>query len=211
MKTIAFVGDIHGSIDALNTTLEILQDRAVGHTVFLGDYINKGPASDTVLTRLVPMMQDGSATVIQGNHEAALLRAIDDQDLTGFLKMGGAATIRAYVGGDTGPNVLQELNRAIPKEHLDAIRAMPRRFQTGRIIAQHEPLRNRKYLRVGRFLVTAHRPVGLYPRVGRRSAEIDTGCGDGGPLTTFLWPSRKYIQVSSDGKRVKSHETPSLA
>lgn len=203
MRTIAFVGDIHGSIEALDGALDILQGRAVQHIVFLGDYLNKGTSSNTVLTRLIPMARSGSATLLRGNHETALLRAIDDQHLTAFLKMGGAATIRAYVGGDVGPDVFRDFSRAMPAEHLDAIRRMPLRFQTLRVIAQHEPLSPRSSLGWGRFSVTAHRPTGSKPRIDRRSAEIDTGCGDeGGRLTALLWPSREYIQVDSAGARV---------
>jgi serine/threonine protein phosphatase 1 len=203
MKTIAFVGDVHGSIDALDGALDILHERAVEHVVFLGDYLNKGTESNAVLARLVPMVQRGSVTLLRGNHETELLRAIDDQNLTSFLKMGGAATIRAYVGGDVGPNVLRDFSRAIPREHLDAIRAMPFQFQTIRVIAQHEPLGATSRWRWGRYSVTAHRPTGPKPRIGRRSAEIDTGCGDiGGRLTALLWPSREYLQVDLTGARV---------
>lgn len=203
MRTIAFVGDVHGSIDALEGILEAIRSRRPGHVVFLGDYINKGPASDAVLTRLIAMSRDGLATLLRGNHETALLRAIEDQNLTTFLKMGGAATIRAYVGGDVGPDVLREFTAAMPREHIDAIRRMPGRFQTMRVIAQHEPRRARSVLRLGRFSVTAHRPIGALPRVGLRSAAIDTGCGDGdGRLTAFFWPSREYVQVGPGGDMV---------
>lgn len=203
MRTLAFVGDIHGSLDALEAILGVLRARGAGHTVFLGDYINKGEASDAVLARLIPLAREGKVTLLRGNHETALLDAIDSKDLRSFLKMGGAATIRAYLGGDTGPDVMSALARAVPREHVEAIRSMPRRFRTARIIAQHEPIDTRGLLRIGRFAITAHRPTGVLPRVGARSAEIDTGCSDDdGRLTAFLWPSRDYVQVDSRGMPV---------
>lgn len=203
MTTIAFVGDVHGSIDALDSVLAALQQRSVGHTVFLGDYVNKGPASAAVLERLIPLARNGSTTLLRGNHETALLQAIDTQDLTAFLKMGGAATIRAYVEGDVGPDVIGDFRRAFPMAHLEAIRRMPARFRDARIIAQHEPLHPMSLLRVKRFAIAAHRPVGLLPRIGLHSADIDTGCSDeGGRLTAFLWPSRDYIQVDTDGTQI---------
>ncbi|WP_082802955.1 metallophosphoesterase [Microbacterium sp. CH1] len=203
MRSLAFVGDVHGSIEALEGILDSLREGAVDHLVFLGDYINKGPSSSGVLDRLVPMMLDGSATLLRGNHEAELLRAVDTQDLRVFLKMGGAATIRSYVGDVVGAEVFSEFHRALPAVHLDAIRAMPRRFSAFRIMAQHEPLGAPAHWNLGKFVVTAHRPSGMFPKVRWRSAEIDTGCGDeGGRLTAFLWPSREYIQVDLGGSRV---------
>jgi serine/threonine protein phosphatase 1 len=203
MKTLAFVGDTHGSIEALDGVLDALRAEGVGHMVFLGDYINKGAGSKAVLERLVPMMLDGSATLLRGNHESELLRAMEGRDLRIFLKMGGAATIRSYLADDVGPDVFHEFRRALPIEHLDAIRKMPRRFQTSRVVAQHEPLGRSAYWTLGRFVVTAHRPAGKVPMVLSHSAEIDTGCGDeGGRLTAFLWPSREYVQVNSAGTRV---------
>lgn len=199
MKEIAFVGDIHGSIDALNGILEILQERHVDHIVFLGDYINKGLASNAVLSRLISLGQRNSVTLLRGNHETALLDAIESRNLTGFLKLGGAATIRSYIGGDSGPDVLREFRNAIPNEHLDTLRAMPTQFLTTQVIAQHQPSNSRQLFRTGKFSVTAHRPVGPRPVIRRKSAEIDTGCGDGGLLTSFLWPSREYVQVNSFG------------
>jgi serine/threonine protein phosphatase 1 len=203
MKTLAFIGDTHGSIEALDGALDALRVEGVGHLVFLGDYINKGAGSRAILERLVPMMLDGSATLLRGNHESELLRAMEGGDLRVFLKMGGAATIRSYVVDDVGPDVLSEFRRAMPTEHLDAIRKMPRRFQASRVVAQHEPPSRSAFWTLGRFVVTAHRPAGTLPIIRSRSAEIDTGCGDeGGRLTAFLWPSREYVQVDSVGTRV---------
>lgn len=203
MKRFAFVGDIHGSIDALDGILYSLQTETLDHLVFLGDYVNKGDASKSVLNRLVPMMVDGSATLLRGNHEAELLRAVDTQDLRVFLKMGGAATIRSYVDGDVGPDAFRDFRRALPAAHLDAIRQMPRRFRASRVVAQHEPLSRAGSWALRKFGVTAHRPAGILPTIRSRSAEIDTGCGDeGGRLTAFLWPSRDYIQVDLAGARI---------
>lgn len=200
MTVTAFVGDIHGRIDALDGLLAVLARRNVDHCVFLGDYINKGSDSAAVLSRLIALKLTERATLLRGNHETALLDAIDNRDLSVFLKMGGAMTVRSYVGGAVGPDVLSELLATIPQDHIAAIRAMPSSFQSWRVVAQHEPTARP---RLGRFRVTAHRPTGELPRIGTRLAEIDTGCGDeGGRLTALLWPSRAYVQVDSSGKPI---------
>lgn len=200
MKEVAFVGDVHGSLSALEGVLDALRSRSVERIVFLGDYVNKGGNSRAVLERLITESANGQVTLLRGNHEAGFLKALESRDLRIFLKMGGAATVRSYVGGNVGPDAMGAFVEAVPAAHIEALRAMPLRFSTRTIIAQHEPLKRPRLLSVGRFAVTAHRPVGMTPKIGRRSAEIDTGCSDeGGRLTSFIWPSREYIQVGADG------------
>lgn len=189
---IALVGDIHGCLTPLRKLWSALADRGVGHVVFLGDYINKGGQSSEVIEELLSYSRAGYVTLLKGNHEKALLDALDTGDLRAFLKMGGAMTVRSYVGGDVGPDVLADFRRAFPPSHLGAIRAMPESFETVDLVAQHvlpdEP--------TTRFLVTAHVAAGQLPRITGRQAQIDTGCGRrGGRLTALLWPSRHYIQA----------------
>lgn len=193
---IAFVGDIHGNLSALQGLLDVLAARGGPHAVFLGDYINKGAGSAAVVEQLLAYSRSGHATLLRGNHEAALLDAIDTDDLTAFLRMGGAMTIRSYVGGKVGPDVLRDFRANLPHEHLDAIRRMPETYELDGLIAQHIPAdeSTRKYR------ISAHVPVGKLPRIGRHSAQLDTGCGDElGRLTALLWPSLDYVQVDADG------------
>lgn len=193
---LAFVGDIHGSLDALQGLWEALDARfAETPVVFLGDYINRGPKSADVLQMLISLAHEGRATLLAGNHETALLDALERSDLSAFLKIGGAMTIRSYVGGPVGPDVLRDFSRAFPTEHLEALRRMPLTFETADLIAQHIPPPP-----TPKYCISAHMPVGQLPRIGRRSASLDTGCGTGsGRLTALLWPSFDYIQVNSQG------------
>jgi serine/threonine protein phosphatase 1 len=193
---LAFVGDVHGNLDALRGLLEALGRCEVSHMVFLGDYINKGQQSAGVMAELIPLLHAGRATLLAGNHEIALLEALERADLASFLKMGGATTVRSYVGGRVGPAVLTDFTAALPPTHLEALRRMPLTYETDDLIAQHSisPMSTRK------FRITAHVPVGELPRIGPRSAQLDTGCGpDAGRLTGLLWPTLDYIQVDSDG------------
>jgi serine/threonine protein phosphatase 1 len=193
---LAFVGDVHGNLSALQGLWDALVRRDVPHVIFLGDYINKGARSADVLHELIPHAQSGRATLLAGNHETALLDALDREDLSAFLKMGGAMTIRSYVGGRVGPDVLGEFTTKLPREHLKALRRMPLTYETDELVAQHVPPRSS----TRRFRITAHVPVGDLPRLGHRSAQLDTGCGtDSGRLTALLWPTLDYIQVDARG------------
>lgn len=195
---LAFVGDIHGNLGAAHRIVRAVWDRGVERIVFLGDYINKGERSAEVLTFLIDLWKEDRALLLMGNHEAALLEAIETGVLGSFLRMGGAMTIRSYVQGHVGPDVLADLLRGMPLEHLEALRAMPQAFEIDGLVAQHIP----RVMTTARFQVSAHVPVGPRPRIGDGFAMLDTGCGDSptGRLTAFLWPSQKYLQVEAAGE-----------
>ena len=109
--------------------------------------------------------------------------------------MGGARTIQSYVQAPVGPDVLGEFKDKVPRHHLDVLRLMPLKFETEDLVAQHIPQELSP-----KFSISAHVPVGASPRVGRRSAQLDTGCGtESGRLTALLWPRLDYIQVDASG------------
>ena len=197
MRTeLAFVGDVHGNLPAIQGLWDALVRRDVPHVIFLGDYINKGARSADVLHELISHAEAGRATLLAGNHETALLDALDREDLSAFLKMGGAMTIRSYVGRRVRPDVLSEFTTNLPREHLEALRRMPLTYETDDLVAQHIPPTSS----TRRFRISAHVHVGDLPRVERLSAHLDTGCGtDSGRLTALLWPTLDYIQVNAHG------------
>ncbi|WP_410790983.1 metallophosphoesterase [Kribbella sp. C-35] len=199
---IAFVGDIHGNLRALQGLCDLLTMAGWPHAVFLGDYINKGKQSAEVMEELLKLCESGRATLLKGNHEDALLDALDTEDLAAFLKMGGAMSIRSYVGGKVGPEVLSHFRSAVPPRHLDAIRLMPKTYESAEVIAQHIP----PAASTPKFRVSAHVPIGQRPKIGPRSAQLDTGCGrKSGRLTALLWPSLAYLQVDATGAAVSEH------
>lgn len=193
---VAFVGDVHGCLSALRGISSVLQRLRVCHTVFLGDYINKGPNSAEVVAELLEVAAMGRATLLSGNHERALIAAIDGEDLATFLRMGGASTIRSYVRGNVGPNVLADFRAAMPREHVQALRELPESYELPGLVAAHAFERSLD----SRFRVSAHVNVGPTPALSHKSARIDTGCGQTpGRLTALLWPSLRYVQVDENG------------
>lgn len=192
---LAFVGDVHGNLRALSGIWRALRRHDVQHVVFLGDYINKGPESAGVLAELRVLLATGRVTLLAGNHERTLLDAIEREDLSAFLKMGGASTIRSYVGACVGPDVLADFLTHLAPDHLAMIRDMPLTFETDDLIARHiSPTSSDK------FQISAHVPVGELPLIHTRAAQLDTGCGAGsGRLTALLWPTLEYLQVNASG------------
>ena len=68
------IGDIHGCVDELDRLLDALAPAAGDTVVFLGDYIDRGPASKAVIDRLLRLRREGPRCVfLKGNHEDMFL------------------------------------------------------------------------------------------------------------------------------------------
>ena len=100
------VGDIHGRLDLLKNLLEKIQADFLQHQdgrtpelVFLGDYVDRGDASQGVLRNLMELKQTGqlSTVFLKGNHEEAMLRFLDDPVLeANWLQFGGLQTLASF-------------------------------------------------------------------------------------------------------------------
>ncbi len=124
------VGDIHGRLDLLEKLLvRIWSDApAEGNTlIFVGDYVDRGPASKEVVECLINLRRPGWDIVkLRGNHEQILLEYLSNPDAyQAGRSFGGAETLLSYgvrppVFSDT-----KELQRAhaeftanLPRSHL---------------------------------------------------------------------------------------------
>jgi len=196
---VAFVGDVHGNVDALRGLWGQPEVSDASRVVYMGDYLNKGPDSAAVIEQLIEYSRSGRAVLLRGNHESALLDALQTRTLTAFLKMGGAATIQSYVRRPVGADVLRDFEEHLPDAHLEALRSMADLYESEDLVARHIP-----GVRTGqKFEVSAHVTVGPLPRISAASAQIDTGCATkDGRLTAFFWPARQFVQVDNSGVRV---------
>jgi serine/threonine protein phosphatase 1 len=96
MRTIA-IGDIHGSFTALTTLLEAIRPTPDDRIIFLGDYVDGGPDSKSVLDSLISEPSLQSAIFLRGNHEVMMLEARDDPLKSGFwFDCGGFNTLLSY-------------------------------------------------------------------------------------------------------------------
>lgn len=196
---IGFIGDIHGFPPALKGAFRKLNELGIPEVILLGDYVNKGPDSRGVI-EFLSSWNDPELHIVplRGNHDHEFLKSLESGDVRPLLKLSGAPTIRSYVEGDVGPDVFQELSQAVPESHRQFLRSLPRTFHRDGIVGTHDPQSF-----VGEeFHVSAHRYVGDKPEIGLHFAGIDTGCGIGGLLTVFLWPSREFFQFTEDGQPI---------
>ena len=107
-RILAF-GDIHGCYQAFVTLLKNLNLSNDDTLVFLGDVVDRGPASMQVIDEILHLKESNQVIYIMGNHEEMMRDAISGQGLFNqWLRVGGQATIDSY-GGEI---------ESIPSSHL---------------------------------------------------------------------------------------------
>lgn len=94
------VGDIHGcSRTFRNLVGEVIKLTKHDTLILIGDYINKGPDSKSVLDFIIEMKNDGFEVIaIRGNHEELLIKAWegDNAALKEWFKKGGNETLESF-------------------------------------------------------------------------------------------------------------------
>lgn len=98
------IGDIHGRLDLLDRLIELIErdnekhGQAPTKLVFLGDYVDRGPASKGVTDRLTKGLPTGFDPIfLKGNHEDLLLSFLEDPaEGRNWLTNGGDATLLSY-------------------------------------------------------------------------------------------------------------------
>lgn len=146
------IGDIHGQLEALNTTLELIaSDSDYAHLplVFVGDYMDRGPHSAGVLRRVMALQANDPRDIIclRGNHEQMLLSFLDNPPLNApvWFANGGVETLNSFGVGVTkldmrGDRVLmvrERLKQELGDAALSFLQTLPTRWQTGNVAVVH--------------------------------------------------------------------------
>jgi serine/threonine protein phosphatase 1 len=132
------VGDIHGRDDLLREMAKRVEadvkTRSFDHavTVFLGDYIDRGPGSMFVVEKLASGEWPTPIIALAGNHEDFLITFLDNAEILEFWRsQGGLETLYSY-GVDVGPAMagrdFEEVQAAFtdgfPKHHRNFLEAL---------------------------------------------------------------------------------------
>ncbi len=129
------IGDVHGCLDPLERLLARIESeiaelpRRNTSIIFLGDLIDRGPASAQVVEMLRTYRPRGAtAHFVMGNHEEVMLRVMSGEKdlLASWLRFGGAETLHSY---GVEPRDLKRLSGEQLRDHLrGAIPAAHRQF-----------------------------------------------------------------------------------
>jgi serine/threonine protein phosphatase 1 len=153
------VGDIHGRADLLVKLHKLIQKDAqiygqekTKKIIYLGDYIDRGLESKTVIDILLTQpLQDFQHIFLKGNHEDLLLRCIGDpQTWPAWIGLGGAATALSY-GARLRPSEAEDDNidermrqdflQRIPLEHRSFLEGLQLNCRSGDYLFVHAGVR----------------------------------------------------------------------
>lgn len=233
------IGDVHGCFLELKELLEKLgyeitehQERNnfeqhFGYTVappagrkavFVGDYVDRGPASNEVLRLVMSMAKSGAAICVPGNHDDKLKRKINGSDVQ--MRHGLQQTWEQLA--TEPPEFVVQVGKFLDSLISHFV------FDDGRLVVAHAGLREEmqgrtsaevrsfclygettgetddfglpvrynwaKEYRGRTMVVYGHTPV-LEPEWLNNTIDIDTGCVFGGKLTALRYPERELVSV----------------
>lgn len=215
MRTFA-IGDIHGCHNALLTLLDAVQPQPTDLVVFLGDYIDRGPASREVVETLLGLDQKCKAVFLRGNHEVMILDARYNFEKSVFwLSYGGKEAAQSY-----GANPKALWQSQIPAAHWNFFQETRRFFETDETIFVHAALNPelemkdqsddllfwedfseiRKEHVSGKRVICGHTPQRSKEIANRGYAIcIDTGAVYGGWLTCLETGAGEWWQANESG------------
>ena len=216
------VGDIHGRADLLDLVLDAIEADAdaarrrglAATAIFLGDYVDRGPDSRGVLTRLSGLKPHVVEwRFLEGNHEAAMMGFIEAPHLYEvWLDYGGDATLDSYGVAPVGElaGMAEGLRKALPADHRAFLGRLDLSLGFGEYFFAHAGIRpgvdldaqsaqDLLYIREPFLSSTAHHPgrvvhghtITAEPEIRPSRIGIDTGAYASGRLTCLVVDEEK--------------------
>ncbi|MBY3166146.1 metallophosphoesterase family protein [Rhizobium laguerreae] len=191
------IGDIHGCIDPLRRMIDRIEAYAPeGTVVFLGDYIDRGPDSKSVLDRIIAGPSEPWRWIcLKGNHEDMMVAAYaDGQSRVVWLGNGGLETEISY-GGRVLPQHLQWAADR-PLVHVDRHRIFVHAGVDPKFSLDRQSQDDLLWMRFlagqpgeywGKHLVHGHTPSRSNPVTTGNRTNIDSGCVFGGKLSCAVF------------------------
>jgi serine/threonine protein phosphatase 1 len=210
------IGDVHGRADLLKRVLAKIDVDAREHpdrrclTILLGDYVDRGPDSRGVIDLLVARSRTHEVIPLMGNHEAMMLRFLQNSSLwEAWAPLGGVQTLLSYglrppARGtpDEAAKLAETFAKALPASHAAFLGRLPYSFENGDVLFVHAgirpgvPLKRQElndliWIRddflnfkgsFGKLVVHGHTPV-EEPEVLPNRINIDTGAYATGKLS----------------------------
>ncbi len=223
------IGDIHGChtelVELLGTLgYEVDADGTSARhpggrrALFLGDLVDRGPATPAVLRLVMGMVEEGTALCIPGNHEVKLLRALNGRKVTPSHGLAESleqlaaeppefsTQVAAFIDGLISHYVLDDgdlvvTHAGLPENMQGRASGAVRSFSlygdtTGETDEYGLPIRYpwAEDYRGKANVVYGHTPVPEAVWLNRTIC-IDTGCVFGGQLTALRYPEKELVSV----------------
>ena len=214
------IGDIHGRADLLEQVRDKigldLMTRPIDHAtvVTLGDYVDRGPATKTVLDHLTSRTFFPARLVALGGNHDLLFRDFLLKPEIGehWRSMGGAETLKSYDvptkdfrAGKNLERVATTFGNVLPDAHRRLMFSLPLHFEMGDYFFCHAGVRPNRPLDqqtdedliwirdeflqsdqdFGKVVVHGHTPVSQ-PQVRHNRVSIDTAAFSTGRLTCVV-------------------------
>jgi serine/threonine protein phosphatase 1 len=213
------VGDIHGRLDLLNELLMRIHDDIASRptirpvSIFLGDYIDRGPSSRETIDRLMEHAETSESVFLKGNHEQIAINCLRDRALFDhWMRLGGVETLLSYGISPKGYSDEGQIVRlqaafhdALPQTHFRFFRDLQNSFACGDFFFAHAGVKpnvelsdqkesdllwiRKEFLSsnadFGKIVVHGHTPTREI-EVGPNRINIDTGAFATGRLTCLV-------------------------
>jgi len=179
-RTLA-IGDVHGCHRALVELLGMFAVTAADTVVFLGDVVDRGPATRQVVEEILSLANRAKVVCLMGNHEEMMRDAISGRGLfNAWLDVGGKATLDSYGGAIEN----------IPPAHLRFLVSTRPYYETDTDIFVHASLEPEVSLanQTALYLRWKHLAGNEFPHIsGKRVICGHTPQSDGAPLVFHGW------------------------
>jgi serine/threonine protein phosphatase 1 len=225
------IGDVHGCSLLLEQLLKLIEAHTTAFPsrrpilVFLGDYVDRGPASREVIDQLIFLQQHREVVFLKGNHESYLIEFLKNPAvLPKWFQYGGLTTLRSYGITATSyfdPKEQEALASALSlalneRRHIEFFDCLRSSFVCDDFFFAHAGVRpgialdqqseedllwiRDDFLRyegdLGRIVVHGHTPV-PHPEVCSNRINIDTGAYATGRLTCLIIEQDRMMFFSS--------------
>lgn len=153
MNRTIMISDIHGCIDQFNQMLDHVDfNSRFDRLILLGDYVDRGPNSKEVVTKVIELVEKHNAIALRGNHDQRLVDLIRNDSTSvrsKFIEHGGVQTLQSYC--DITDGIIDEkLNQSIDRigthfsHHIEFLSKLPLYHEDNDHIYVHAGL-NPKY------------------------------------------------------------------